>query len=244
MSRCGRPAHRLDDIRQMVLNGHSLPPKDDDTPTMSSVVELYEALASAPDERARARVIAEAFERLEERYPHLPDLATRTHLSETELRLRKDIEQGRADLAIQIEQLRSEMRESELRLQKEIEQLRGDFKSEIAILRGEMRETELRLQKEIEQLRGDLKSEVATLTGEIKSEVEKLRGEIQSDLAKLRGEIQVEVAKLHGQIQSEVAKLRGEVLTEIVRSRNTLLMWLIPLMFAQVGAITALVRIL
>jgi hypothetical protein len=109
---------------------------------MGTVVELYEALASAPDERARARVIAEAFERLEERYPHLPDLATRQHLRETELRLLKEIEQ-------------------------------------------------------------------------------------------LRGEVRV-----------EIERLRGEVKTEIERSRNTLLMWLVPLMFAQVGAMAALVKLL
>ncbi len=59
---------------------------------MGSVVELYEALASAPDERARARLIAAAFERLEERYPHLPDLVTHQQLGELELRLRKAIE--------------------------------------------------------------------------------------------------------------------------------------------------------
>jgi hypothetical protein len=98
---------------------------------MGTVVELYEALASAPDDRARARVIAEAFERLEERYPHLPDLVTQQDLRETELRLLKEIEQ-----------------------------------------------------------------------------------------------------------------LRGEVKTEIGRSRNTLLMWLVPLMFAQVGAMAALVKLL
>ena len=109
---------------------------------MASVVELYEALASAPDDRARARVIAEAFERLEERYPHLPDLATQQHLRETELRLQREIEQVRADLTLQIEQL------------------------------------------------------------------------------------------------------RGEVQTQIERSRNTLLAWLIPLMFAQVGAIAALAKLL
>jgi hypothetical protein len=109
---------------------------------MGTVVELYEALASAPDERARARLIAEAFERLEERYPHLPDLATRQHLRETELRLLKEIEQ-------------------------------------------------------------------------------------------LRGEVRV-----------EIERLRGEVKTEIERSRNTLLMWLVPLMFAQVGAMAALVKLL
>jgi hypothetical protein len=77
---------------------------------MTSVVELYEALASAPDDRTRARVIAEAFERLEERYPHLPDLATQQHLRETELRLQREIEQVRADLTLQVEQLRGEVK--------------------------------------------------------------------------------------------------------------------------------------
>ena len=115
--------------------------------------ELYEALASAPDERARARVIAEAFERLEERYPHLPTLATQQDL----------------------------------------------------------RETELRLLKEIEQLRGDLRIEI-----------EQLRGEVRTD----------------------IERRRGEVKTDIERSRNTLLMWLIPLMFAQVGAMAALIKLL
>jgi hypothetical protein len=43
---------------------------------MNSAVQLYEALTSAPDDRTRARLIAEAFERLEERYPHLQDLVT------------------------------------------------------------------------------------------------------------------------------------------------------------------------
>ena len=91
---------------------------------MPSVVELYEALASAPDDRARARVIAEAFERLEERYPHLPDLATQQHLRETELRLQREIEQVRADLTLQIEQLRGEV-------QSPIEQLREGLKIDI-----------------------------------------------------------------------------------------------------------------
>jgi hypothetical protein len=83
---------------------------------MRSTIALYEALASAPDERSRAKVIAEAFEQLEERYPHLPELATQGHVRESELRLQKEIMQVRADL-----------RETELRLQKEIEQVRADL---------------------------------------------------------------------------------------------------------------------
>jgi hypothetical protein len=130
---------------------------------MTSSVALYEALTTATDDRTRARVIAEAFERLEERYPHLPDTVTQVHLRETELSLQKEIEL-----------VRGEIKETELRLLKEIE-----------LLRGELRETELRLQKEIEQVRG-----------------------------------------------------------EIVRSKVDLLKWLIPLMFAQVAAIAALVKLL
>ena len=65
---------------------------------MSSSVALYEALTTAPDDRTRARVIAEAFERLEERYPHLPDLATQGHVREAELRLQKEIAHVKLDL--------------------------------------------------------------------------------------------------------------------------------------------------
>jgi hypothetical protein len=57
---------------------------------MGSVVELYEALACAPDERARARVIADAFEQL------------RGELRETELRLQKEIERSRNTLLMWI----------------------------------------------------------------------------------------------------------------------------------------------
>ena len=94
---------------------------------MISSVALYEALTTAPDERARARVIAEAFERLEERYPHLPELATQAHVRESELRLQKEIEQVRAE----IERTRAE-------LKSDIEQVRADLKLDIEQVRGDI----------------------------------------------------------------------------------------------------------
>jgi len=87
---------------------------------MISSVALYEALTTAPDDRARARVIAEAFERLEERYPHLPELATQAHVRESEMRLQKEIERIRAELKSDIEQIRAD-------LKLDIEQVRGDI---------------------------------------------------------------------------------------------------------------------
>lgn len=95
---------------------------------MTSAVAFYEARNSGPDDKIRARIIAEAFERVEERYPHLPELTTQAQLRETELRLQKEIEQVR----MEIEQVRAALRENELRLQKAIEQLRTELKTDIA----------------------------------------------------------------------------------------------------------------
>jgi DNA repair exonuclease SbcCD ATPase subunit len=120
----------------------------------NSAVELYEALTSAPDDKTRARLIAEAFERLDERYPHLKEVATQAHLRETELRLlkeieqvRREIQQARADLRLEIEQLRSE-------LKGDIEQLRAELKGDIEQLRAE-------LKGDIEQLRGEVRTQIA-----------------------------------------------------------------------------------
>jgi len=120
----------------------------------SSALDLYDRLRTAPDDDARARIIAEAFEALEERYPHLGDMATRTHLSETELRLIKEIEQVRADLSKEIEQVRAD-------LSKEIEQVRADLSKEIEQVRAD-------LSKEIEQVRADLSLDIERLRGEVK----------------------------------------------------------------------------
>ncbi|MGB5831927.1 MAG: DUF1640 domain-containing protein, partial [Thiohalocapsa sp.] len=102
---------------------------------MISSVALYEALTSAPDDRARARVIAEAFERLEERYPHLPELATQAHVRESELRLQKEIEQVRAEFKLDIEQVRAQVE----RVRGQIEQVRAELKRDIEQVRADMK---------------------------------------------------------------------------------------------------------
>lgn len=78
---------------------------------MPSVIDLYERLASAPDHKARAKIIAEALEALEERYPNLSQTATQGDLRETELRLLKEIEQIRAELRVGIEKVRADLTE-------------------------------------------------------------------------------------------------------------------------------------
>lgn len=97
--------------------------------TMTSSIEMYEKLMAAEDDRARARIIAEGFERLEDRYPELRDLATASGVRESELALRGDIERTR----LRIEEVRAE-------LSKEIEQLRADLSRDIEGMRTELGE--------------------------------------------------------------------------------------------------------
>ncbi|MDZ7752061.1 MAG: DUF1640 domain-containing protein [Gammaproteobacteria bacterium] len=92
---------------------------------MPSVVEFYEQLASAPDDKTRARLIAEAFERMEERYPEVKELATQSGMRETELRLQTNTTEAEGRLRLEIERLRAEVT-------REIESLRAELTREIA----------------------------------------------------------------------------------------------------------------
>jgi len=74
-----------------------------------TAIQLYDNLRHAANDDDKNRLIAEAFEELQSRYPDLEHVATKQNLSETELRLRKDIEGTRL-----------EIKEVEANLQKDI----------------------------------------------------------------------------------------------------------------------------
>ncbi|MBT7314494.1 MAG: hypothetical protein HN848_03150 [Thiotrichales bacterium] len=92
-----------------------------------TAIQLYDNLRHAANDDDKNRLIAEAFEELQSRYPDLEHVATKQNLSETELRLRKDIEGTRleikeveANLRKDIEGTRLEIKEVEANLQKDI----------------------------------------------------------------------------------------------------------------------------
>ncbi len=90
---------------------------------MSFAVKVYEAFK---DDEVKAKVLAEFIESVEKIISN-NQLATRSDLSATELRLVKEIES-----------VRGEIKETELKLTKEIESIRGEIK-----------ETELKLTETI-----------------------------------------------------------------------------------------------
>jgi predicted RNase H-like nuclease (RuvC/YqgF family) len=124
---------------------------------MGYALKLYEAFREYGEEKAK--LLAEAFEEVEKRYPQLKEMVSRTDLSETELRLIKEIEQTRKEikevelkLSKEIEQTRKEMKEIELKLSKEIEQTRKEIKEIELKLSKEIKELELKFTKEMRVL--------------------------------------------------------------------------------------------
>jgi len=128
---------------------------------MSAALRLYEQLTEAKDDKTRARLIAEAFDELEARFPQLADLATQGHVRESELRLQKEIKEVEARLQLEIREfegrLQLEIRELEGRLQKEIKEVEGRLQKELKELEG-------RLSREIEQIRLEMKALEVRLT--------------------------------------------------------------------------------
>jgi len=65
---------------------------------MGVALKLYDELRHASSDEERAHLIADAFERFEERYPNLQKAVTSAEARETELRLQKEIEDVRMEI--------------------------------------------------------------------------------------------------------------------------------------------------
>jgi len=120
---------------------------------MSVALRLYEQLTEAGEDKTRAKLIADAFEQLEERYPHLKAVATHGHVRESELRLIREIHEIDGKLRKEIEGIRLEIREIEGKLRLDLENVRLEIK-----------EIEGRLQKDIKTVEIQIKDAEIRLT--------------------------------------------------------------------------------
>jgi hypothetical protein len=95
---------------------------------MAHSIDLYEAIANAPDERKRAFVIAQAFARFLDRHPELRMSNEEYRLAERERLLRAEFDHLRtllhdteSRLGRQIQDLRIELQDPRHRLQQAID---------------------------------------------------------------------------------------------------------------------------
>lgn len=120
---------------------------------MSVALRLYEQLTEAGEDRTRAKAIADAFEQLEERYPHLKEAATQGQVRETELRLQKEIREVESRLQVEIREVESrlqvEIRGVESRLQVEIREVESRLQVEIKEVDMRIKDVEIRLTQAI-----------------------------------------------------------------------------------------------
>ncbi len=98
---------------------------------MSAALELYTQLTEAPDDKTRARLIADAFDALETRFPQIMDLATQGHLRESELRLQKEIKEVEARLQIEIREVEARLRMDIKEVEKRMLEIEGRLRTEI-----------------------------------------------------------------------------------------------------------------
>jgi gas vesicle protein len=159
--------------------------------SFSSVDFYIRMTEEAKDEKERARIIAEALEHLEQNYPNLAHTATQRDLSETELRLMKEIEL-----------VRSDMQATELRLMKEIELVRSDMQAtelklmkEIELVRSDMQATELKLMKEIELVKTDLTKDIQQVRVDLTKDIQQVRVDLTKDIQQVRVDLTKEIMK-------------------------------------------------
>ncbi len=156
---------------------------------MGVALRLYEQLAHAADDQTRIQLLAEAIGQLEEAWPRADQIAQRSDVRESELRLQKEIEIARG-----------ENRDMELRLQKEIETVR----KEIEIVRGENKDMELRLQKDIRAVELSLQKEIK----QVELQVQEARVEIKATEASLRTAIHRQTLWVVGAVGAVVGLIR------------------------------------
>jgi len=98
-------------------------------------------------EEEKSELIARTIEEFKTEYPDLKYHATKNDVTETELRLTKEIEETRKE----IEEVRKEIKEVEFKLSMEIEEVRKEIKEVELRLTKEIKELDVKLSKEIKE---------------------------------------------------------------------------------------------
>ena len=127
---------------------------------MSAALDLYARLTETSDDKERARLIADAFDALEARFPRLNDLATQSDVRESELRLQKEIKELEAEIRKIDRKIDAEIK----KIEAEIKQVEARLQLQIKEVDVRMQEMEARLQERIARIEVSLHQAIAAQT--------------------------------------------------------------------------------
>jgi len=117
-------------------------------------------------EEEKSEIISDMMDEFRSNYPNLEHHATKQDVSETELKLTKEIENTR-----------KEIKELDVKLTKEIENTRKEIKELDAKLTREIKELDLKLTKEIKELDVKFSKEIKEVEVRLTEKIEKVRND-------------------------------------------------------------------
>jgi len=183
-------------------------------------ISVYKALTNKElTDEEKAEIIAEAIESISKEFPNLKNVATKRDLSETELRLLKEIKELDAKLS-------KEIKELDAKLSKEIKELDAKLSKEIKELDNKIENTKFDLMKQIKELDNKLSKEIKELDNKIEN--------TKFDLMKQIKELDIKSSKEREDIRLSLTK-------EIEKSKVETIKWVTILMIGQIFTIAGIV---
>jgi len=133
------------------------------SPNRKEIIQAILTNASLSEEK-KSEVIAQILDEFDKNYPDLKYHATKNDVSETELKLTKEIEKTRKEIKELDVRLTKEIKELDVKLTKEIKEVELKLTKEIEDVRKEIKELDVRLTKEIGNVRKEIQeSKVETI---------------------------------------------------------------------------------
>jgi len=128
-------------------------------------------------EEEKSEIISDMMDEFRSNYPNLEHHATKQDVTETELKLTKEIENTRKEIKELDVKLTREMKELDLKLTKEIENTRKEIKELDLKLTKEIKELDVKLTKEIKNLDLKLSKEIKEVEVRLTEKIEKIRND-------------------------------------------------------------------
>ncbi|MEO1953587.1 MAG: hypothetical protein ABGW74_02665 [Campylobacterales bacterium] len=120
--------------------------------------DIIEAILTNPkyNESEKTELVDEFIDGMKSEYPDLKYHATKQDISETELKLTKEIKELDLKLSQEISDVRKEIKELDVKLTREIKELDVKLSKDISNVRKEIKELDIKLTTEISDVKKDI----------------------------------------------------------------------------------------